>query len=141
MTSQEIKSVAKDIMSRYNISRFVCDSSRPEIIQDMQNDRIPAEPSIKGAGSVESGIQFIQSLIGEKRIYVSSVCVKTLREFDSYVMDGSVIRKTQENPDQLLKKNDHCLDALRYVITACQLEPSVDYSTVSEIQKSLTNIY
>ena len=138
MTSNEIKLVAKELMDIYKIERFVCDSARPEIIQDMLNDSIPAEPSIKGVGSVESGIQFVQSLIGEKRLYVSPNCIKTLQELDSYILDESIVRKTQQKLDQPLKKNDHCMDALRYIITASLIEPTVDYAIVADIQKSLT---
>ncbi|MDY6857675.1 MAG: PBSX family phage terminase large subunit [Thermodesulfobacteriota bacterium] len=106
MTSSDIIDIVKQKEKEFNIEIIYCDSSRPEIIEDLQREGIPAVESIK---DVFDGIMFIKSLIGSKKLYVNKECVFTLREMDSYIWDAKNMIK--EVP---LKINDHCLDSIRY---------------------------
>lgn len=88
---------------------ITADSSRPETISYMQRHGFPKiGPAIKGARSVEEGIEFLQSY----EIIVHPRCQHVIDELTlySYEIDdltGQVLPK-------LADKNNHVIDALRY---------------------------
>jgi phage terminase large subunit len=90
----------------------IADSARPETINYMQRHGFPKMlPAIKGARSLEEGIQFLQSF----DIVVHPRCVHTIDELTAYSYEtdeltGLVLPK-------LLDKDNHVIDGLRY---ACE---------------------
>jgi phage terminase large subunit len=88
------------------------DSSRPETISHLRKHGFPRlEGALKGAGSVEEGISFLQSF----DIVVHPRCQHVIDELTLYKY------KTDPLTNQVLPiledKNNHCIDALRY---ACE---------------------
>ncbi len=108
MTSQDIIDIVRKKMLDYDIESIYCDSSRPEIIEDLTRHGIPAIGAVK---DVFDGIMHVKSLIGSKRLMVNHECKYTLREFDSYIWDAKSLIK--EAP---LKINDDCADSVRYAL-------------------------
>lgn len=89
------------------------DSSRPETISYMQQHGFTKmSASVKGAGSVAEGIQFLQSF----DIVVHPRCKHLIDELTMYRY------KTDPLTNQVLPvledKNNHCIDALRYACEA-----------------------
>lgn len=62
--------------------------------------------------SVNPGIQFTSSLLQTGKLVICSGCVETIREFESYAWDTKASEKAGK--DVVIKKDDHCMDALRY---------------------------
>lgn len=60
---------------------------------------------------VWQGINKIQSCLINKKLFISYSCKNLIKEFQSYKINERA--QTKETP---IKENDHCLDALRYVI-------------------------
>jgi phage terminase large subunit len=90
----------------------VADSSRPETISHMRKNGFPKmQAAIKGAKSIEEGVQFLQSF----DIVVHPRCKHLIDELTLYRY------KTDPLTGQVLPiledKNNHCIDALRY---ACE---------------------
>lgn len=108
MTSTDIALEIKKMMEKYNIDRIYCDSARPEIIEDLRRQEIPATDSVK---DVFEGIMHVKSCIGDDRLIVNAECKYTLREFDSYIWDKRA--SVKEMP---VKVNDDCMDAVRYAL-------------------------
>lgn len=108
MTASDIIDQVKLKMLQYRIEIIYCDSSRPEIIEDLKRAGIPASDSIK---DVFDGIMCVKSLIGNKKLFINNECFYTLREFDTYIWDAK--NTVKEIP---LKINDDCMDAIRYAI-------------------------
>jgi len=131
MNSIDIQNACKALLHEYDIDMFYCDSSRPEIIDDMIKTGIPASAGIK---EVFDGIMAIKGLINSKRLFVSQQCKYTLREFDSYIWDKS--NQVKEVP---IKVNDDCLDALRYCIYSDLSKISSIGFTVSSTDDRLTS--
>ena len=86
---------------------------------------------------VRSGIEKIRQALkinaqtGRPRLYVAQKCVNTIREFESYhwlETKSSMIIK-----DQPEKKDDHCMDALRYFFES-YTPPQVDWNIPSTPQ-------
>jgi len=89
---------------------IVADGSRPETISHMRKhgfSRITA--AVKGPGSVEDGIKWLQSL----DIVVHPRCTNTIRELADYAW------KVDKRTDTILAvpedKDNHTIDALRYM--------------------------
>ena len=88
------------------------DSARPETISYMRKHGFPRiEAAMKGAGSVEDGIEFLKSM----DIVVHPRCEHLIAELKNYAF--KVDRLTQEVLPILEDKNNHVIDALRY---ACE---------------------
>jgi hypothetical protein len=77
-----------------------CDPAGGERIQEITG-------GIKANNSVESGIDFINAKIERGQFFVSEKCTGVLSEIWDYCRDES---------GQVVKVNDHYLDALRYAI-------------------------
>lgn len=63
--------------------------------------------------SVIDGIQLVQSFITTDSLRVNKQCTNILNEFGSYRWDDKAQARGDDKP---VKTDDHCLDALRYVI-------------------------
>lgn len=91
---------------------IVADSSRPETISHMQKNGFPKiMPAIKGAKSLEEGVEFLKSF----DIVVHPRCKHlidelTLYSYETDDLTGLVLPKLQD-------KDNHVIDALRY---ACE---------------------
>lgn len=90
----------------------VADSSRPETISHLKSHGFPKMGSaIKGKGSVEEGIAFLQSF----DIVVHPRCKHVIDELTHYRYKTDPL--TNNILPLLEDKNNHCIDALRY---ACE---------------------
>lgn len=91
---------------------IVADSARPETISHMRKNGFPKiQPAIKGPGSLEDGISWLQSF----EIIVHPRCLHTIDELTHY--SYKVDPLTDKVLPQLADKNNHVIDALRY---ACE---------------------
>ena len=77
-----------------------CDPAGGERIQEITG-------GTKANNSVESGIDFINAKIERHQFYVSEKCTGVLSEIWDYCRDEA---------GQIVKVNDHFLDALRYAV-------------------------
>ncbi|MDA3939078.1 MAG: phage terminase large subunit [Spirochaetia bacterium] len=77
-----------------------CDPAGGERIQEITG-------GTKANNAVDSGIDYINSLIERERFYISSVCTGVLSEIWDY---------SRDEDDKIVKINDHYMDAVRYAI-------------------------
>jgi hypothetical protein len=112
------------------ITTNVVDSEATHYCNRLDADNIPYKKAPKGAGSVDSGVQHLQSLIYKgyfyilKRpniklfhndgVYEYSGKDDSLLEFESYQYD--TIKSVKEGTNAYKKENDHSIDATRYLI-------------------------
>jgi phage terminase large subunit len=90
---------------------ITADSSRPETISHLRNNGFPRiRASVKGPGSVEEGIAFLQSF----DIVVHPRCHHVADELATY--SYKLDKLTGEPIPQLEDKNNHLIDALRYAL-------------------------
>lgn len=89
---------------------ITADSARPETIAYMQARGFVMEPAIKGAGSIEDGVAFLQSY----RIVVHERCRNTADELATY--SYKVDPKTEQVLPVLADKDNNTIDALRYAL-------------------------
>jgi len=88
---------------------IMADNSRPESISYIKRQGYRIESVYKWAGSIEDGIAFIRSF---KMIHIHTRCIKTAEEFLMY--NYKVDKLTDNILTQIVDKNNHYIDALRY---------------------------
>jgi PBSX family phage terminase large subunit len=88
------------------------DPSAKGFITQLRED---GERKIREADNeVLKGIEMTSSLLEANMLYVLSKCEYTIREFSAYRWDAKA--QTERGEDIPVKQNDHCMDALRYVV-------------------------
>ena len=88
---------------------IVADSARPETISHMQRNGFPRiRPAVKGARSLEEGVNFLQSF----DIIVHPRCVHTIDELKLY--SYKVDPLTNDVLPMFEDKDNHIIDSLRY---------------------------
>ncbi|QJD54297.1 terminase large subunit [Aminobacter phage Erebus] len=92
---------------------MIGDNARPETISYMRRHGFPRiRPCVKGAGSVEDGLEFLKNF----DIRVHPRCVNTIDELSTY--SYKVDQKTNEVLPVLEDKKNHVIDAVRYGLEA-----------------------
>ena len=93
---------------KYTDAYIICDSAEPKSVADYLAMGLPAKAAVKGAGSVDYGMKFLQrrKIVIDKRRTPNAY-----KEFVNYEYernrDGDII---SGYPD----KNNHLIDATRY---------------------------
>lgn len=107
---------------------MVADSSRPETISHMRRHGFPKiMPAIKGARSLEEGVEFLKSF----DIVVHPRCKHTIDELTAYSYE--VDKLTGIVLPKIADKDNHVIDALRYACEgarrAGKARPAHDYES------------
>jgi phage terminase, large subunit, PBSX family len=102
--------IAEEIKLRgYSKDEIIADCAEAKSIEEIKRLGVSRiKQSVKGQGSVNQGIQYIQQF----DIYVHPKCVNTVMEFKNYIWqekDGTTLNKPVDN-------YNHLMDALRYAL-------------------------
>ena len=94
-----------------------CDSAEPRLIDELKRMGWKARPSIKGADSINAGIDLLKRF----KIYIHKDSHNAIQEFRNY--------KWQEdksgNPINIpVDKNNHLIDAIRYATYTVLSKPN-----------------
>jgi phage terminase large subunit len=95
-----------------------CDSSRPEIIEDLKRKRINAKPVIKN--TILHGID----LIKRHEVYIHEGSQNIIDEFQNYKWKTDKDGRILDVPED---KWNHAIDAIRYAMEMNQ-KPKTKYS-------------
>lgn len=93
---------------------IICDSASPDKIQELQMAGYYAIGANKGPGSVVAGISFVNKF----NVFYTSSSDNLGSEYDEYEWEQD---RYGINTDVPIKKDDHLMDALRYVATYLKL--------------------
>ena len=123
----------KSIYPQIPITKIVIDSEAAHFDNRLTADNIPHELSKKGAGSVNAGVEYLQSLLYKEifeilespsiRYFIGTGYEESgkddgLLEMDSYQYDK--IKSEREGTNCYKKELDHSIDATRYVLALMQ---------------------
>lgn len=109
---------------------ITADSARPETISYMQRHGFPrVNKAIKGAKSLEEGVQFLQTF----DIVVHPRCQHTIDELTLYCYDTDPL--TGEVLPKLKDKDNHVIDALRYALEGARLAGTLDFERTIDYKK------
>lgn len=104
LTNQEMANRLQPIIGT---ERIVCDSAEPKSIQELVDCDIRAVGAVKGKGSVNFGIQWLQG----HEIVIHKECQETINEFQLYQWKKT---RTGETISMPVDKNDHHISDIRY---------------------------
>ena len=94
--------------------RFVfIDPSAASFIAQLHNDKV--KNLAVANNSVMSGIRKVSTLLGLGKLKIHSSCTRLINEFSSYRWNE------KSHIEEPIRENDHCLDALRYVINGTEM--------------------
>jgi len=105
LNNQITQHIKKDAELAQNI--IVCDSARPEIINELRGKGIPAKAVKKGSGSILDGISILQGY----NLFVTKDSEHFINEFNSYTWQKDNNGEKLNTP---IDKHNHGLDAIRY---------------------------
>jgi len=90
---------------------FIADSAEPQIIHELKNAGIPIKPCVKGNNSVFEGVQLVNNF----EIHCCGLpnC-ELVKEFKTYAYEQDA---DGNYTDTIEDKNNHLMDAMRYVVT------------------------
>lgn len=123
MPIDKIARVVHDKMGSNHYSRLIGDSAGATEIASLRqkslgSDRLWVTPSKKGKDSIRAGIRLVKTKLyiregsGKPKLFVSENCRALIREFQTY----KYMRDAWgELSDRVEDKNNHLLDALRYL--------------------------
>jgi len=91
-------------------NRVAYDSSKPELGKELKKQGYRMFPARKGAGSVNEGIEFLQSW----KIVIHPNCVHTIKEMGLYSYKVDPRTEKVILPAEPEDKHNHIIDSLRY---------------------------
>jgi PBSX family phage terminase large subunit len=80
---------------------------------------------------VQNGIEYLISEMKKGNLFICEGCDNLVRELESYVWDSKAAERGEDKP---MKKDDHCIDALRYPIYTHKVPTYQPYANVSPDQ-------
>lgn len=115
ITNDGLAAMLKPVIGREVVT---CDSAEPKSIQELNNFGISAVAAVKGPGSLEFGIKWLQRM----KIVVDPRCIELISELRKYKYQedrsGNVLPKPVD-------RDNHWIDALRYALEAIMVEVTV----------------
>lgn len=111
MTTPDIISKLKSLPES-RTRKIWADNAEPREITEIRNAGLPMLSTIKGAGSVNFGIDFMQGL---KRIYITEHSLNVSKEFKNYTWQQDP--KTGHFINTPVDNFNHAIDGIRYVCT------------------------
>lgn len=101
-------------------SSITGDSAEPRLISELVGKGARRlHKSVKGAGSINQGILFLQGF----KIYIHPSCENTIEEFNTYIFKQNKEGKWLNEP---IDDNNHVIDALRYSMERYHLKSVVN---------------
>lgn len=116
MTTDDIYNMIVDADMKNAL--ITADSAEQRLIAELRAKGISRiTPSVKGAGSINAGIDFMKQF----KIYIHPSCVKTIEEFDTYIYKQDKDGKWLNEP---IDANNHIIDAVRYSLERYHIQGS-----------------
>jgi PBSX family phage terminase large subunit len=109
-TNSEMALDVQEFLQDYDVKQIYIDPSAASFKAELR--KLEMKP-IDADNNVEEGIYKMTSEMKRGMLYICQDCKNTIREIESYVWDPKAAEKGYDEP---LKKDDHALDALRYVM-------------------------
>jgi PBSX family phage terminase large subunit len=120
LTIAEKVEFVNELIEAYSVKGIYVDPAAAALKLEFRQKGIPV---IDAKNDVYNGIQFMTSEMQQGRLIICAECKNTIKEIESYVWDPRYSEKGEDAP---FKKDDHCVDALRYALYS-HIPSSYDY--------------
>jgi PBSX family phage terminase large subunit len=111
-TNSEFADDIQKFLEPYGNIKVYIDPSAASMKEEFRRRKIAA---IDANNDVEYGIGTLSRELGDGYLSILKNCPNLISEIESYVWDS---KKSEKGEDAPLKKDDHCIDALRYVVAS-----------------------
>lgn len=115
MTNDVLAELLKPVIRKETLT---CDSAEPKSIQELNNFGLNAIPVVKGPGSVEFSIKWLQ----RQKIYIDPRCIATIMEFKKYKYKEDRNGRVLPEP---VDRDNHYIDSARYGLMDVMVETKV----------------
>lgn len=113
LLNRQFAELSKD----YHETLTIADSAEPKSIDELTELGMYIEGAVKGPGSVEHGIKYLQEL---EKIYIDAgECPRAANEFINYALEKD---RSGEIKNKFPDKDNHSIDCVRYAIENDMLE-------------------
>ena len=109
-TDSEYADDIQNFLEPYGVKNVYVDPSAASFKLELQRRRIHV---VDANNDVENGIRVMTSEMKRGGLFILEDCTNLIREVEGYVWDH---KKSERGWDEPLKKDDHAVDALRYVL-------------------------
>jgi len=109
-TNSEFADEVQQFLEPYAVKNIYIDPSAEAFQLELRRRGMHV---VHANNDVENGIQMMTSEMKKGNLYVLSECKNTIREIESYVWNPKAADRGYDEP---LKKDDHSIDCLRYII-------------------------
>ena len=110
MTNREYADAVQEFLEPYSIKGIYIDPSAAAFKTELRQRGMI---TIDADNDVFNGIQYMSSEMQKGSLLICKECTYTIKEIEGYLWDS---KKSERGEDAPIKKNDHCLDAIRYAI-------------------------
>lgn len=110
LTMAEKREFLQEFLEPYYVKGVYVDPSAAALKTELRRFGFSV---IDADNDVQNGIAYMVSEMQQGKLFVMSECKHTIKEIESYVWDAKASEKGEDRP---LKKDDHCVDALRYAV-------------------------
>ena len=112
-----------DILNNQEPILTIADSSEPKSIDEIYSYGVNIIGAIKGQGSVNQGIQFVQ----DQQISMTKRSLNLIKEYRNYLWKIDKEGRIMNVPEDLY---NHCLDSLRYGLSSYQPNETKEEDTL-----------
>lgn len=110
LTMAEKREFLQEFLEPYYVKGVYVDPSAAALKTELRRFGFSV---IDADNDVQNGIAYMVSEMQQGKLFVMAECKHTIKEIESYVWDAKASEKGEDKP---LKKDDHCVDALRYAV-------------------------
>lgn len=128
LTIAEKAGFVKELIECYAVKGIYVDPSAAALKLELRNKGMTV---IDANNDVHNGIAFMTSEMQQGKLFVCEDCKHTIKEIEGYVWDPKAAEKGEDVP---LKKDDHCIDAMRYAVYSHKIAV-FDYEAHNKKQK------
>lgn len=123
-TNNEYARDVFNFLEPYGVKQIYIDPSAAAFKYELQKIGLHV---VEADNDVLNGVSFMTSELKYGRLEICQECPNLIKEIESYVWDP---KQSERGEDAPLKKDDHCLDALRYAIYTHKIAVYKPYKSV-----------
>lgn len=132
LRTQKTNTEITDYVKTVDANKVYPDPAEPDRIEEMRRAGINVQEVSK---NVVKGLDSVRELFKTGRIHIGSNCVNLIAELETYHYGDRHINSNE--PEKPVKEDDHCVDALRYVLyNAGSMEKRIAYTYVPDYVQS-----
>lgn len=120
-TNSEYARDVQEFLEPYGVKHIYMDPSAASFKLELQRKQMHV---ISAYNNVLDGISLMINEMAEGNLFICEECTVTISEIEGYVWDHT---KAEKGIDAPIKKNDHCLDSIRYAIATHRVTKSTQH--------------